>query len=350
MTSQTAPIARLSVESHVTSRTMQAVGRDRYGSADLLQLRQVELPTITEGQVLVRVHAAGLDRGVWHLMTGRPYLLRLAGFGLRAPKNRTLGSDVAGVVMAVGPQVTDFRPGDRVFGTCFGTDHGSFSEYAVARANKLARMPAGTSFEQAAVVPGSAQTALQALRDHGRVQAGQRVLIIGASGGVGSFAVQLAKAFGAVVTGVCSTAKVNLVQALGADHVIDYSATDLAQVDERYDLVLDIGGNRPLSQLRRLLTAHGTLVLVGGEAGDLWTGGMGRQLGALLISPFVPQRLVSFMTKENSGDLETLAGMLEVGTLTPQLDRIIPLAGVADAVRDLEAGRVSGKVAVTVAS
>ncbi|UQN09470.1 NAD(P)-dependent alcohol dehydrogenase [Deinococcus sp. QL22] len=331
-------------------RTMQAVVRDRYGSADLLQLRQVELPTITGDQVLLRVHAAGLDRGAWHIMTGRPYLMRLAGFGLRAPKNRTLGSDVAGVVVAVGPQVTDFRPGDRVFGTCFGTSHGSFAEYAVARTNKLARMPADTSFEQAAVVPGSAQTALQALRDHGRVQAGQRVLIIGASGGVGSFAVQLAKAFGAVVTGVCSTAKVNLVQSLGADHVIDYSSTDLAQMTERYDLVLDIGGNRSLSRLRRLLTAHGTLVLVGGEAGDRWTGGLGRQVGAMLISRFVPQRLVSFITKENSADLETLARMIEAGTLIPQLDRITPLAGVADAMHDLEAGRVSGKVAVSVAS
>ncbi|MFB9990435.1 NAD(P)-dependent alcohol dehydrogenase [Deinococcus oregonensis] len=331
-----------------TSRTMQAVVRDRYGSADLLQLRQVEIPTIGENQILVRVHAAGLDRGAWHVMTGRPYLMRLAGFGLRAPKHLTLGSDVAGVIVAVGPQVTDLRPGGLVFGTCFGTHHGSFAEYAVARVNKLARMPAHTSFEQAAVVPGSAQTALQALRDHGRVQAGQRVLIIGASGGVGTFAVQLAKAFGAVVTGVCSTAKVNLVRSLGADEVIDYSETELAQVDARYDLVLDIGGNRPLSQLRRLLTAHGTLVLVGGEAGDPWTGGLARQLGALLISRFLPQRLVSFITKENSADLTTLAGMMDAGLLTPQIDRSTPLTGVADAMRDLEAGRISGKVAVTV--
>ncbi|WP_309573163.1 NAD(P)-dependent alcohol dehydrogenase [Deinococcus sp.] len=327
-------------------RIIQAVVRDRYGSADGLVLRHLDVPSVQADQVLVRVHAAGLDRGAWHVMTGRPYLMRLV-FGLRAPKNVTLGLDVAGVVEAVGPQVTDLRPGDRVFGTCSGTPQGSFAEYAVARADRLARMPAHTPFQQAAVVPVSAQTALQALRNHGRVQPGQRVLIIGASGGVGTFAVQLAKTFGAVVTGVCSTAKVNLVRSLGADDVIDYTATDLAHTGERYDL-LDIGGNRPLSQLRRLLTAKGTLVLVGGEAGDPWTGGMGRQLTALLISRLVSQRLVAFITRENSADLQTLAGMIEARTLTPVIDRVCGLTGVADAMRDLEAGRVRGKVAVLV--
>ncbi|PNY79576.1 NAD(P)-dependent alcohol dehydrogenase [Deinococcus koreensis] len=328
---------------------MRAVVRERYGPAEGLQLRELGVPTISADQVLIRVQAAGLDRGAWHVMTGRPYLMRLV-FGLRTPRDITLGSEVAGVVVAVGAQVSDLRPGDRVFGTCLGSGHGSFADYAVARAGKLAPMPVGVSFEQAAVIPVSAQTALQALRNHGRMQAGQRVLVIGASGGVGTFAVQLAKAFGAVVTGVCSPGKVDLVRSLGADHVIDYRATDLTRVAERFDLVLDIGGTRPLGQLRRLLTRTGTLVLVGGEGGDRWTGGLGRQLGALLLSRFVPQRLVSFITRENSADLGTLAGMMEAGTLRPVIDRECGLAQVPEAMRDLEAGRVRGKVAVSVSS
>lgn len=328
-------------------RTMQAVVRERYGSADALELRQVAVPTPGPGEVLLRVHAAGLDRGAWHVMTGRPYLMRLV-FGLRAPKNVTFGSEMAGVVEAVGAQVTGMRAGERVFGTCLGTSNGSFAQYALARADRLAPMPGGVTFEQAAAVPVSAQTALQALRDHGRVQPGQRVLIIGASGGVGTFAVQLARAFGASVTGVCSAAKVDLVRSLGAADVIDYARTDLARLGKTYDLVLDIGGNRPLAQLRRLLTRTGTLVLVGGEAGDAWTGGLGRQLKALVVSRLVPQRLVFFLTRENSADLRTLTGMVEDGALFPVVDQTCRLAGVADAMRDLEAGRVRGKVAVTV--
>jgi NADPH:quinone reductase-like Zn-dependent oxidoreductase len=329
-------------------RTMKAIAREHYGSADVLRLTDLEIPKISDDQVLVRVCAAGLDRGAWHIMTGRPYLMRLAGFGLRKPKNVTLGSEVAGVIEAVGQQVTGLQAGDKVYGTCFGTDNGSFAEYAVARANKLAQMPANTSFEQAAAVPVSAMTALQALRDHGRVQAGQRVLIIGASGGVGTFAVQIARAFGATVTGVCSTAKMNLVRSLGADEVIDYTSTDITDTNERYDLVLDIGGNRPVSQLRHLLADHGTLVFVGGEAGDQWTGGMGRQLIALLISRFTHQHLVTFICNENSADLETLAGLIEAGKLAPVIDRTCPLAGVPEAMRDLEAGRVRGKVVVAI--
>lgn len=347
MTTTTARSADPSVHGLAESRTMQAVVRERYGSADGLQLRQIGMPTLRADQVLVRVHAAGLDRGAWHLMTGRPYLMRLV-FGLRAPRNVTLGSDVAGVVEAVGAQVTGFRPGERVFGTCFGTSSGSFAEYALARWDRLAHLPSSIPFEQAAVVPVSAQTALQALRDHGRLQSGQRVLIIGASGGVGTFAVQLARAFGACVTGVCSAAKVDLVRSLGADDVIDYTTTDLAQTGGNFDLILDIGGNRPLAQLRRRLTKTGTLVLVGAETGDGWNSGLGRQLRAMLISRVVPQRLVPFITRENSADLSTLAGMVEAGTLTPVIDRRYPLSGVADAMRDLEAGRVGGKVAITV--
>lgn len=329
-------------------RTMKAIVHDRYGPADTLQIRDLEIPKIKDDQVLVRVHAAGLDRGTWHIMMGQPYLMRLAGFGLRKPKDITLGSDVAGVVESVGRQVTGFQPGDKVFGTCLGTGNGSFAEYATARANKLAHMPANASFEQAAAVPVSALTALQALRDHGRVQPGQRVLIIGASGGVGTFAVQIAKALGATVTGVCSTAKLDFVRSLGADEVIDYTKTDITDTSKRYDLVLDIGGNRPVSQLRHVLTDSGTLVFVGGEDGDQWTGGMGRQLSAMLTSRFISQRIVMFICNENSKDLDVVAQLIEAGKLTPAIDRIYPLAAVPDAMRDLEAGRVRGKVVVAV--
>lgn len=225
MNSATPHRPRFSVNGLTDHRTMQAIVRDHYGSADVLHLRDLEVPAFSADQVLIRVRAAGLDRGAWHIMTGRPYLMRLVGFGLFKPNDITLGSDVAGVVEAVGKGVTGFKVGDSVFGTCLGTRHGSFAEYAVARASKLARMPANASFEQAAAVPVSALTALQALRDHGRIEAGQRVLIVGASGGVGTFAVQLAKTFGATVTGVCSTAKLELVRSLGADALIDYTNT-----------------------------------------------------------------------------------------------------------------------------
>ncbi len=325
-------------------RTMKAVVRDRYGSAENLQIRNLEVPQINDDQVLVQVRAAGLDRGAWHLMTGRPYLLRIAGYGFLKPKNPVLGMDLAGLVQAVGKNVRTLRPGDRVF----GIGNGSYAEYTSARADKLALMPANTSFEQAAVVPVSALTALQALRDHGRVQSGERVLIVGASGGVGSFAVQIAKALGATVTGVCSTAKLNLVQSLGADEVIDYTLSDLGKFQARYDLIIDTGGNRPLSQLRRLLTDTGRLVIVGAEGGNQFFGAMGRVLQAMLLAPFVRQRLVTFICNENNQDLETLAKMIEQGALTPAIDRICPLSALPDAMRDLEAGRVRGKVAVAV--
>lgn len=346
--STSTPIDAPTADALTERRTMRAIVRDRYGSADGLQLRNLEIPKINNDQVLIRVRAAGLDRGAWHIMTGRPYLMRLAGFGLRKPNNITLGSEVAGVVESVGQQVTRLKPGDKVFGTCLGTNDGSFAEYAVARANKLALMPASATFEQAAAAPVSALTALQALRDHGRVQAGQRVLIVGASGGVGTFATQISRAFGATVSGVCSTAKMDLVRSLGADEVIDYTTTNIVETGQRYDLVLDIGGNRPVSQLRRLLTDHGTLVFVGGEGGDSWTGGMGRQLSAMLTSRFIRQRLVSFIASENSKDLETIANMIEAGKLSAVIDRTCSLAEVPDAMRDLEAGRVRGKVVIAV--
>ena len=321
---------------------MKAIVRDGYGPADLLELRDVPMPAVGDDDVLVRVRAAGLDRGAWHVMTGLPYLIRVAGYGLRRPKRAGLGSEVAGIVEAVGANVPGLQPGDAVFGTCAPAS----AEYALARPDKLARMPANLTFEQAAAVPVSGVTALQALRNRGRAQGGQRVLIVGASGGVGTFAVQIAKDLGAHVTGVCSTAKVDLVRSLGADHVIDYSQADITD-DDRYDLVLDIGGNRPLSQLRHALTPNGTLVIVGGEGGDRWTGGLHRQLGAITLSPFVRQRLGTFIANENSADLDALRALIERGAVTPVIDRVIALHEVPDAIRDLAGGHVRGKIAVT---
>jgi len=321
---------------------MRAIVQDAYGHADVVRLARIPRPEAADNEVLVRVHAAGLDRGVWHVMTGLPYLGRLA-FGVRKPKEPVLGFDVAGTVVAVGSAVTRFSAGDEVFG--FGK--GAFAEYAVVREDKLARKPVNLSFEQAAVVPVSAVTALQGL-DAGRVEQGQKVLIIGASGGVGSYAVQLAKAFGAQVTGVCSTAKLDLVRSLGADHVIDYTRDDFADGAHRYDLILDIAGNPTLSRLRHALTPTGTAVITGGEDGGNLTGGMNRQLRALVLSPFVRQRLTMFLGKVRSSDLERLIELIEAGTVTPSLDRTYTLDRVPEAIDHLEAGKVRGKVAITI--
>jgi NADPH:quinone reductase-like Zn-dependent oxidoreductase len=321
---------------------MKAVVRDAYGSVEVLRLREVDRPVAGEGEVLVRVRAAGVDQGVWHLMAGMPYVMRLAGFGVRAPKSPFLGYDVAGRVEAVGANVSLFRPGDEVFGTC----RGSFAEYAAARADRLASKPHNVSFEQAAAVPISGYAALQAVRDHGRVRAGQRVLIIGAGGGVGTFAVQIAKADGAEVTGVCSTAKTELVRLIGADHVIDYTRGEFADGHNRYDVILDIAGNRPLSQLRRALTPRGTLVIVGAEDAGNWLG-VGRQLRAAALSPFVNQKLGTFISKERSQDLKELRKLLEAGTIRPVLDRTFRLDQVPEAIRYLRDGRARGKIVIT---
>jgi NADPH:quinone reductase-like Zn-dependent oxidoreductase len=327
----------------MNGKTMKAVVRDAYGSVDVLRMGEVDTPVAGDGEVLVRVHAAGLDQGVWHLMAGMPYVMRLAGFGLRAPKNRLLGYDVAGRVEAVGAQVTTFRPGDEVFGTC----RGSFAEHAVARADRLAAKPVNVSFEQAAAVPVSGYAALQAVRKHGGVRAGQRVLIIGAGGGTGTFAVQIAKAYGAEVTGVCSTAKVELVRSIGADHVIDYTREGLGDGANRYDVILDMAGNRPLAQLRRVLTPRGRLVIVGGEDAGNWLG-IRRQLRAAAISPFVRQKLGTFISKENAEDLEELRTMLEAGTLSPVVDRTFTLDEVPEAIRYLRDGRPRGKAVIAI--
>jgi NADPH:quinone reductase-like Zn-dependent oxidoreductase len=323
---------------------MQAIVQDTYGSADVLRPADIDRPEIADDEVLVRVKAAGVDRGVWHLMAGLPYPVRLAGYGLRAPKNPVPGMDLAGVVSAVGAGVTRFQPGDEVFG--IGT--GTFAEYARAPENKLAPKPANLTFEQAGVVAISGLTALQALRDHAKVQPGQRVLIIGASGGVGTYAVQLAKAYGAHVTGVCSTTKVDLVRSIGADQVIDYTRDDFAGGDDRYDVIIDIGGNSPLSRLRRALTAKGTLVIVGGETGGRWIGGYDRQLRASLVSMFVSQKLRTFICSENHEDLLVLTELIEAGTVTPVIDRTYPLNEAPKAIRYVEEGHARGKVVMTV--
>lgn len=324
-------------------RAMNAIVQDVYGSADVLHSAQIDVPTIGDDEVLVRVRAAGLDRGTWHLMAGLPYLIRL-GYGLRAPKNPVPGLDLAGTVVAVGGDVTGFRPGDEVF----GIGKGSFAEYAAARQDKLAHKPPNLTFGQAAAVPVSGLTAIQALRDAGRVEAGHHVLIVGASGGVGTYAVQLAKTFGAEVTGVCSTEKVDLVRSIGADHVVDYTRDDIAAGSQHYDVILDIGGNSPLSMLRSALTKTGTLVIVGGEEGDRWIGGVDRQLRALALSPFTSQRLTTFISKETHTDLERLAELIAAGRLTPIIDTTFPLDEAPAAMRHLVGGKARGKIVIAV--
>ena len=324
---------------------MKAVVQDTYGSPDVLEVREIDKPVPEDNQVLVGVHAAGVDPGVWHLMTGLPYLVRIMGYGLRKPKVGIRGQDVAGRVEAVGTNVTGFHPGEKVF----GIGDGSFAEYVCARADKLAPKPANLTFEQAAAVPISALTALQALRDRGKVQPGHKVLIIGAAGGVGSFAVQLAKAFGAEVTGVCSTTKVDLVRSIGADEVVDYTREDFADGARRYDLIVDTAGRRSLSQLRRALTPRGTLVIVGGEGGGRWLGGFDRLiLRAPILSLFARQRLRPLVSKERREDLVVLKELIEAGKVTPVIDRTYPLGEAPEAIRYLEAGHARGKIVITV--
>jgi NADPH:quinone reductase-like Zn-dependent oxidoreductase len=323
---------------------MKAIVQHRYGSADELALADIDRPVIGDDEVLIRVRAAGVDPSMWHLMEGKPYLIRAVGFGLRAPKTIVRGSDVAGVIEAVGPNVTRFVTGDEVF----GMSAGSFAEFATARQDRLALKPARLTFVQAAAMPTSGTTALQALRDKGGVKAGQRVLVIGAGGGVGSFAVQLAVDLGAHVTGVCSTAKVPLVASLGAEEVIDYTREEVDGRGARFDLIVDTAGNRRLNILRRSLAPGGTLVLVGGEGGGTVLGGISRNLKAGVTAPFVRQSLGGMLARGNAGDLEYLAQRAEAGALTPSIQQVFPLDRAADAVRRLADGHVAGKLVVTV--
>jgi NADPH:quinone reductase-like Zn-dependent oxidoreductase/DNA-binding XRE family transcriptional regulator len=322
---------------------MKAIVQDRYGPADVLRFEDVDAPVAGDDEVLVRVRAAGVDPGVWHLMTGLPLMIRPA-YGLRKPKTRIRGRDVAGRVEAVGKNVTRFRPGDEVFGIC----EGSFAELAVVPERKLAHKPGNVTFEEAAAAPISGLTALQGLRDVGKVRPGQKVLIIGAGGGVGSFAVQLAHAFGAHVTGVCSASKAELVRSLGADDVIDYTREDFTSRPGRFDLILDTAGRRRLSHLRRALTRRGTLVLVGGEGGGRWLGGFDRGFRAVALSLIVPQRLRMLISTEGTEDLEALKDLIEAGKLKPVVERTYPLADAPDAIRHLAEGHVRAKLVVAV--
>jgi NADPH:quinone reductase-like Zn-dependent oxidoreductase len=323
---------------------MKAIVQDRYGSADVLEFRDIKEPMMGENDVLVRVHAAGCGPDVWHVMTGMPYMARPV-IGLRRPKLTVRGWDLAGTVEAVGANVTAFRPGDEVMGTANGT----FAEFAVTQPEKLVPKPANLTFEQAAAIPVSGTTALRAVRDEGNVQPGQRVLVIGAAGGVGSLTVQIAKAFDAVVTGVASASKADLVKSLGADDVIDYTRDDFTDGSRHWDVIVDTAGRRPLRQLRRALTPKGTLVVVGGDGGGRWTGGFFRGiLRGPLVSLFVGQRLRGLATKIEQEDLVTLTELIEAGTLTPVIDRTYPLIEAADAIRHLEEGHAAGKIVITV--
>lgn len=333
----------LSLEVVVEQPMMQAIVQSAYGAVDVLQLRDVARPVPKAGEVLIRTHAAGLDRGTWHMMTGRPYLMRLMGFGFSAPKNPTAGLDLAGTVVALGPDVTAFQIGDAVF----GIGQGSFAEYTCARVDKLARKPERLSFEQAAVLGISGLTALQAI-DAARVDAGQHVLVVGASGGVGSYAVQILKALGARVTALTTTSKLELVRSLGADAVVDRMKEDFTAGADRYDVILDLGGNTALSRLRRVLAPRGVLVFVGGEHGGDFTAGFERQLAAMMLAPFVKQRFVALMSKEEAAGLERLKELVDAGKLLPAVHGVWPLAQVPDAMRELVAGKVRGKIAISV--
>jgi len=320
---------------------MKAIVQDRYGSADVLRLEDIDTPVVRGGDVLIRVGAASAFIGDWHMMTGTPYAIRMVS-GLRAPKQHVLGQDLAGTAEAVGDGVTGFRSGDEVFGAGVG----AFAEYATARPDRLAPKPTNLSFEEAATVPTTGCTALQGIRDVGKVQAGQRVLVIGAAGGVGSFAVQIAKAFGAHVTGVCSTSKIELVRSIGADEVIDYTQEEIVDGTRRYEVIFDTAGNREASYLRQAITSKGTLVLAGGEGGGRWLG-MGRVMRAKAISPFVGQKMTNFLGRPKAKDLLVLKDLIEAGRVTPVIGATYPLSDVPDAIRELGTGHGRGKVVIT---
>ena len=322
---------------------MKAMFQDKYGSAEVLELRDIDRPTLGEKDVLVRVRAAGVNIADWAIMSGLPYIARPV-YGMRRPKNPVRGTDVAGVVEAVGPGVTRFKPGDEVFGAAVG----SFADYAAAPEDALAPKPANLSFEQAAAVPMAGCVALQAVRDHGKVKAGQKVLINGASGGIGTFAVQIVKAVGADVTGVCSTKNVELVRSIGADHVVDYTKEDFTRTGKRYDFILDNVGRHSLSDLRRALTPTGTLVPNGGRFDNRWFSSAGRLLSAAVVFRFASQTSKNFLVTQKHEDLIALKAMIEAGKVTPVIDRAYPLSETAHAIAHVGAGHARGKIAITV--
>jgi NADPH:quinone reductase-like Zn-dependent oxidoreductase len=320
---------------------MKALTQDRYGSADVLEFSDVTRPTPGEGEVLVRVVAAGMDRGAWHFMTGEPYLMRVLGFGFRAPNVRVPGTNFAGVVEELGPGVTEFALGDEVYGATRGT----FAEYVLAPVTKTAPKPRRLSFEEAAVLAYPTFVAMQGLHDHGQVRPGQRVLVVGASGAVGTIAVLLAVAAGATVTGVCSSRHADLVRSLGATHVIDYRSGELGSQGP-YDLIIDIGGRTPVRRLRRTLTRNGRHIILGGE-GDRWTGGLQRQIWAGILSMFVSQKLKAFVVKEHARELLKVNDLVEAGKVAPVMGRSFPLADGAAAVSAFESGSVDGRIVIT---
>lgn len=323
---------------------MKAITQDVYGGPEVLKLEEIERPTIGDDEVLVRVRAAGVDPGVWHIMTGRPYLVRLFGFGVFKPKVKVRGLDVAGVVEAVGAKVTRFHPGDEVFGNC----DGAFAEFARAKEEVLIHKPAGLSFEEAAVIPVSGATALAAVRDVAKVQPGQSVLVIGAAGGVGSYATQLAKAMGAEVTAVCSGAKAEFVKQLGAAHVIDYSREDFTASGKRYDVIIDTVSNRSLSELRSALTPKGTLAVIGGEGGGSILGMMRRVFAALFLSPFVSQSLKPVSSFIKQPALVSLVELIVAGKLKATVGKVWQLEQTAAAIADLANGHARGKSVIAV--
>ena len=325
---------------------MKAIVRDTYGSPDVLELTDIDKPEPADDEVLLRVHAASVNPADWHILRGAPYIARMQ-FGLRKPKDRVLGCDVAGHIEAVGKNVTMLQPGEEVFGSPFMHGLGAFAEWVCISEDLLAPKPAALSFEQVAAVPLAALTALQGLRDQGRIEPGHKVLIIGASGGVGTFAVQIAKAFGANVTGVCSTRNVEMVRALGADHVIDYTQEDFTQSGQKYDLIFQLAGTLSPSECRSALTSNGNLVLSSGESEGRWIGPVDRVIKGFVLSPFVSQKMASFTVKPNREDLQLLKQFIEDGTLTPEIDRTYPLAQVPEAIRYLEEGHARGKVVIT---
>lgn len=323
---------------------MKAITQYKYGSpGDVLEIQEINKPVVKDDEVLVRVRVAGVHIGDWLVISGLPYLIRLMGYGLRKPKNRVPGTEMSGVIEEVGKDVTEFQTGDEVF----GWGKGAFAEYVAVPEDALVLKPANATFEQAAAVPISAFTALQAVRDHGKVQPGQKVLIIGASGGVGTFAVQIAKYYGAEVTGVCSTRNVDMVRSIGANHVIDYTTEDFSQGVERYDVIIDTAGNSSLSNLRRVLTPKGALVIVGGNGGR-WLMGVGRSIRAQLLSLFVSQRLGTFISKTTREDLMVLKELIEAGKVTPVIDVVYALSDAAEAVGHVGERHSQGKTVITV--
>jgi len=328
----------------IQSDTMRAIVHRSYGSSEVLKSETLSIPTLSKKQVLIEVHSAALDRGTWHLMTGKPYLIRLLGFGLLKPKQPVPGFDVAGKVSAVGSEVTRFVPGDEVYGIA----NGSFAEFTAASEDKLVIKPSNLSFDCAAAATVSGITALEALTDVGKIQPGQHVLVVGASGGVGTYAVQLAKALGAEVTGVASAEKSDLVFSLGADHVIDYRTNYLENTTLRYDLIIDIGGRNKISSLRNVLKQRGTLVMTGGENGNRFTGGIGRQLRAILMSPFLKQNLKMFVSGEKHSMIVRLSEYIQAGKVMPSIGRRFSLNEVPEAMRWLEAGKAEGKILIVV--